>query len=312
MSLFKISVIIPVYNGFPFLSKAVDSALKQKEVGEIVLVDDGSIDSSFTLCRNYASKYSFIKTIQHEDKKNHGVGATRTLGVKNATLPFITFLDADDYYVVNRFIKTRKSFEGNPKADGVYEAIQRVVPSNLVKKKYQVIQKTLSIITFKPDTKSSDMFESFFLGEKGWFSLDGLTIRKEVFDKVGYFDPNLRQAEDTDFILRVLEQCSLVPGEIKDPVVMSVIHGRNRTLMLNERFDNRHYLFEKWLKKMIQSGWSTRLNWHIVRGYLYSHPIIRKVEKFEILRLAFKIFFFLGLIFSSPILFCRLFYNKRK
>lgn len=90
-----ISVIIPVYNGEKYVKKCLDNILLQsfKEF-EIIIVDDGSTDSSLFLCQNYAKNDKRILVI-HQD--NRGSSAARELGVKNASGKFCFFVDCDDW-----------------------------------------------------------------------------------------------------------------------------------------------------------------------------------------------------------------------
>ena len=74
----KISVIIPVYNVEKYLSKCIESVLEQDFSDyEIILIDDGSTDTSGKLCDEYAENYSAIKVI-HQQKKGLG-GARNTV-----------------------------------------------------------------------------------------------------------------------------------------------------------------------------------------------------------------------------------------
>lgn len=91
---YKISVVIPVYNGEKYLRECVDSILAQSfKDYEIVMVDDGSKDSSATICDNYAAKHDFIH-VYH--KSNEGINQTRKYGVKVAQGEWIAFCDQDD------------------------------------------------------------------------------------------------------------------------------------------------------------------------------------------------------------------------
>ena len=90
-----ISVIIPVYNVENYLAQSVESVLKQSfENFEIILVDDGSTDSSGLLCDEYAKKDKRISVIHQE---NAGPSKTRNNGLNNAKGKYICFLDSDDY-----------------------------------------------------------------------------------------------------------------------------------------------------------------------------------------------------------------------
>jgi glycosyltransferase involved in cell wall biosynthesis len=91
----KISFIIPVYNAEKYLAQCVDSILNQSYSNlEVILVDDGSTDSSGSICDNYANQYSTVKTIH---KKNGGVASTRNTGIKEASGDYIFFIDNDDW-----------------------------------------------------------------------------------------------------------------------------------------------------------------------------------------------------------------------
>lgn len=89
-----ISIVVPVYNTEKYLPECIESILNQayKDL-EIILVDDGSTDSSLMICRKYKDRDSRIKVFH---KENSGVSATRNMGIENATGEYISFCDSDD------------------------------------------------------------------------------------------------------------------------------------------------------------------------------------------------------------------------
>lgn len=90
----KVSVIIPIYNAEAFLESCIESVLAQTlEDIEILLIDDGSSDSSAVICRHFMQQDSRITVIS---KENEGVSATRNIGLTWAKGEYIAFLDADD------------------------------------------------------------------------------------------------------------------------------------------------------------------------------------------------------------------------
>ncbi len=90
-----VSVIIPIYNSEKKLCRCVDSVLSQTYTDfELILVDDGSTDSTPQICDDYALKDKRIKVIH---KSNEGVSAARNDGIKIAKGNYITFVDSDDY-----------------------------------------------------------------------------------------------------------------------------------------------------------------------------------------------------------------------
>lgn len=95
----KISVILPIYNVEKFLKQSVESVLNQTYKNlEIILVDDGTKDSSDKMCDEYAKKDSRIKVIH---KENGGLSTARNAGLDIATGKYVMFLDADDFFEPN-------------------------------------------------------------------------------------------------------------------------------------------------------------------------------------------------------------------
>ena len=90
-----ISVIVPVYNVGEYLSRCVDSILKQTYSNlEIILVDDGSTDDSGHICDTYIPRDSRIRVIH---KKNGGLSSARNAGIEKAKGEYLSFIDSDDY-----------------------------------------------------------------------------------------------------------------------------------------------------------------------------------------------------------------------
>ena len=91
-----LSVIIPVYNAATYLRRCIDSVVAQ-EMGdelELLLVDDGSTDSSGAICDEYSARYDWIHTFHIA---NGGVGNARNYGLERAKGLYFTFIDADDF-----------------------------------------------------------------------------------------------------------------------------------------------------------------------------------------------------------------------
>ena len=106
-----ISVIVPVYNTEQYLHRCIDSVLAQTYKDfELLLIDDGSKDSSGTICDEYAAKDARVRVFH---KENGGVSSTRNLGLDHARGEWVTFVDSDDY-IEDNFLN---SFEGNLDAD---------------------------------------------------------------------------------------------------------------------------------------------------------------------------------------------------
>jgi glycosyltransferase involved in cell wall biosynthesis len=92
-STFDLSIIIPMYNAKDTIAKCLDSICINKPI-EVILIDDGSNDSTSEICKNYTSENSKFKYFHQE---NSGPGAARNNGIKHAQGKYIMFLDSDDY-----------------------------------------------------------------------------------------------------------------------------------------------------------------------------------------------------------------------
>ena len=112
-----ISVIVPVYNTEKYLSPCVDSVLNQTyQQLEIILVDDGSTDSSGTICDDYSAKEKRIITIH---KQNGGQSSARNAALDIAKGEYVYFLDSDDYIGKNLLRDLVSTAERN-KSDFVF------------------------------------------------------------------------------------------------------------------------------------------------------------------------------------------------
>ena len=226
----KISVIIPVYNAEKFVSQAVESALQFDEVHEIILVEDQSPDNALQICLQLAEKYDRVKLFQHPDKENHGAGASRNLGIEQATGDFIAFLDADDYYLPNRFDAEKKLFEDH-EVDAVYGALGVHYYSEKAKEQYEsLFGDRLTTVYKKHDPKDVLPGMLNMKGSFGLFSIDALTLRKKpLLEKVQpIFKTHLRLHQDTEFLLRSSFYLKFHPGILDKAIAMRGVHESNR------------------------------------------------------------------------------------
>jgi glycosyltransferase involved in cell wall biosynthesis len=227
MEEFKVSVVIPFYNAKHYVTQAVESALQQGETGEVLLIEDGSPDGGLENCQALAKKYSKVRLLRHPDGANHGAAESRNLGIENAIFPYIAFLDADDYYLPNRFSITVKVFNSAMNVDGVYEAIGAVFEDQPAKDFWLTLPLN-EITTVTKEIKPDRLFEELMVGGCGYFSLDGLTVRTSLFLATGLFNEKLTMMEDTDIVYKLSAKGNLYPGSIDIPIAARRVHKGNR------------------------------------------------------------------------------------
>ncbi len=102
--MYKVSVMVPVYNVEKYLRQCLESIAAQtlKEL-EVIIVDDGSTDSSPLICDEFAQKYSFVRVIH---KINEGYGKACNLGINEAKGEYISIIESDDFIKENDFFET--------------------------------------------------------------------------------------------------------------------------------------------------------------------------------------------------------------
>lgn len=127
----QISLIVPVYNVEQYLSGCIDSILAQTFTNfEVLLIDDGSTDSSGGICEEYSEKDNRIRVFY---KENGGVSSARNIGLQEAKGKYICFVDSDDSIRTN-YLLTMLSLAESTHADMVVEsACYFIKQRNLIK-----------------------------------------------------------------------------------------------------------------------------------------------------------------------------------
>lgn len=200
----KVSVIVPVYNAEKYISECIKSILAQTFMDfELLLIDDGSKDSSGDICTAFAKSDSRIKVFH---KTNGGVSSARNLGIDKAEGDWITFVDADDVLKQNFLADLL-----------VYDKYDHIVGGNIIfgeKTEQRLIGKEICIdlrsseaalLDYGTDIKSS----SFICYP--W----GKLYKNSIIQQNGIrFNSDMFLGEDLCFVLEYLSQCEnlvLVP-----------------------------------------------------------------------------------------------------
>lgn len=226
----NISVVIPAYNAEKYIEKAVASALKFSEVKEVIIVEDASTDDTLKKCRKLAERHERIRLFQHEDLKNHGDSVTRNLGIDKASGDFIAFLDADDYYLDNRFDAEKILFQ-DPEVDGVFGAIGTDFINEKGKQDYIAKFGENFLCTVNYPAEGKDIFFNLVAEPNTFgssFSMIALTVRKSALENPTLrMPPNLTIAQDKEFIIRLAYHRNLKTGIINIPIANRTAHESN-------------------------------------------------------------------------------------
>jgi glycosyltransferase involved in cell wall biosynthesis len=185
-SIMKISVIIPAYNAERYIAKAIESCLSQTYAPhEIIVVDDGSTDGTAEVAESFPSPVRVIRLLE-----NMGAAVARNRGVQASTGDWLNFLDADDWFLPQKFELQHRCALENEQAVLIYAGF-RVM--NYDKSEY--------------DGKLLQPRELFpRLRYRCVIHLTTVALRRAAFDAVGGFNPALRVTEDWDLWLRLADR----------------------------------------------------------------------------------------------------------
>jgi GT2 family glycosyltransferase len=224
----QISIITPVFNAGPYVREAVESALIQPETHEVILVDDGSEDDSYEICRRLSAEHDRVKVYTHADHANRGAGASRNLAIEKASCEWVAFLDADDVFCEARFAHVHGILQDCPWADGVYDAIGVVFETRAEETQWREKNRPL-LTTMTRVVPPEELFEEMApIGDAGYWSIDGWVVRKGLLKNVGLFDEDLRLHQDTVLCMKAAAVGRLVPGKLEEPSAMRRVHDKNR------------------------------------------------------------------------------------
>jgi glycosyltransferase involved in cell wall biosynthesis len=187
-SAMKISVIIPAYNAEQYIAKAIESCLNQTYAPhEIIVVDDGSTDSTAAVAESFTSQVRVIRL-----SENMGVPTARNRGVQASTGDWIAFLDADDWFLPEKLESQRRCALKHEHAVLIYTAF------------YTSLDGVESPARFNPPAALGPM-----LRYRCAFHVGTVALRRDAFDAVGGFDPSLLVCEDWDLWMNLAARYSV-------------------------------------------------------------------------------------------------------
>lgn len=191
----KISIIVPVFNASKTLIRCIDSILLQTyQEFELLLINDGSTDSSAGICEKYAAK---DKRIRYFFQVNGGVSAARNKGLDNATGNFIAFVDSDDY-LDKEYLEAFFHLDSSPNDALVIQGFIKEFQSGFL----DVV--AVEERVYHP-TDFSDFFHSLKFIRKMPFPFAKLFDAKIINEKQIRFNINVHYGEDLIFILDYLQ-----------------------------------------------------------------------------------------------------------
>ena len=226
-----VSVIIPVFNSAPWLAECVQSVLSQPNVPlEIVLVNDGSTDTSSWFLDRYEAFYPQISVI---NKPNGGLSSARNVGIHAARGKYLVFLDSDDYWAPKKLIRFSSMMEGEeldvlffgmrPFLDGygaisAYEGFKsyypRRVPQYHAQSGTSLLAEMLENDDYRPSACGYLMRRELLL-DNNLFFIEGLTHEDETFSYQVLINSNRAAASEDVLYYRRVRSGSIMTNSSK-------------------------------------------------------------------------------------------------
>lgn len=206
--IYKVSIIVPVYNVEKYLPRCLESLLTQNFWNfEVILVDDGSTDRSGVICDTYAQKDKRIKVIH---QKNGGVCKARNAGLDIAAGEYVTFCDSDDY-CTTVWLQNLVNAAQNEKAQLVVSGYQAIDETDQILSTFRC-----EVGTWCTETESKKIdyiLDKVLFGDNCWNLYTSLFVNDIIQqNRIRFCTTCGNFAEDMGFTLEYLLYCSKICG----------------------------------------------------------------------------------------------------
>lgn len=182
-----LSIIVPVYNAERYLNRCVASILSQGRTDfEMILIDDGSTDSSGALCDGFATQHSNVIAIH---QRNRGVSAARNAGISYASGKYISFVDSDDWIDANMYYEPLRQMDNNDSID--------ICVCGMVKNYTDGSEADICLRQVAHVFSCEDAVEELFRWNYFRWELCGKIYRRKLFDNF-QMDEKIHFGEDLD------------------------------------------------------------------------------------------------------------------
>ena len=220
-----VSVIIPAYNAEKYIKETVESALAQTwPAKEIIVVNDGSTDGTAEILRCYDQQ---IKVI---DQANQGLSSARNTGIQAAQGEYFAFLDSDDLWAPQFLEAHIKKHAANPGLDITYCWWNYIDGNGYLLPEHGKY------------SHNGNLANQLIEGNR--FTVMAAIVKKEIFDKVGYFNKQSIHVQDWDFWLKAaIHGCQF--GCIPIELTSYRIHGHNRSSDIEGMHKDQLFILDK-------------------------------------------------------------------
>lgn len=189
----RVSVIIPVYNREDYIAETIGSVLLQDHPDvELIVIDDGSTDDSYTVVERLAVEHGFT-LLTHPGHVNRGQSASINLGLERCSGEYVAVLDSDDLFLPGKLTSQVRVLQERPDVGLVYGKGMGINSEGKVR--FAILDDA----HVEPNDPNAMLLDCYFLLPQN------ALVRKSVYDQVGGFDESLRSGQDHDMLVRMAE-----------------------------------------------------------------------------------------------------------
>ena len=257
----QLSIIIPVYNVEQYLQCCVQSVITQTYQDlQVILVNDGSTDSSGVLCDQLARQDSRIQVVH---KKNGGLSDARNAGLKVATGEYVAFLDSDDVYLLNDGLEQLMTLAHDEQPDVLlFQAVDVYPHHQNVRKAYDA--------DYLATHTGTEVFYQLVRTQSFNMSACFQVIRRDLLEEYQlYFEKGLL-SEDVDWSLRLWQYVDKVRAINLPLYGYQHREGSISTTYTIRNLRSYEHIFAKFVQLYRErvDDEATKLYWKTVMGYL--------------------------------------------
>lgn len=183
----KISIIMASYNYADYIKEAIESVINQSyQNWELIIVDDGSLDSSVDIIKSYCQIDKRIKLFKHKNDQNRGLRETILLGLKHAKGEWIAFLESDDSFLPDNLNEKVKLLQKYNEIGLIFNKVEFITPDDTSPVRLKILegnQDKLSKMKF-PKNLFYELYERNFIT-----TFSCVMVKKDLLEKANFDTP---------------------------------------------------------------------------------------------------------------------------